>query len=191
MIVLNKPVLLDKLIRDPKTGNVKNMGQSTIDYIDIIYHDYPTSKQYFCNIQNLPGIIMLFENEEYIENMPITSNLGKQKLLNMMGTDQEKWLQNRMPKIKTDTLEDHPYGPGTMLHNMLKKVGIKTTPDCSCLKKAIEMNKNGYAWCENNIETILKWLKEESQKRKLPFVEFAAKLLVQRAIKKSKKHYET
>lgn len=188
MIPLNKPATLDKLIQDPKTGSIKHMGQHTIDYIDVIYHDYPTSKQYFCNIQNIPGIVMLFEGDQYIHNMPITSDQGKRKLLELMGYDQEAWLKNRMPKFKADKLEDDPHGPGTILHNMLKKIGIKTTPNCSCLQRAIEMNKKGPEWCEQNLDTILGWLKEESAKRKLPFIELAAKLLVQRAIKQSKKY---
>jgi hypothetical protein len=34
---------------------------------------------------------------------------------------------------------------------------------------------------------IVGWLKEEATKRKLPFVDFAGKLLIQRAIKLSRK----
>jgi hypothetical protein len=35
--------------------------------------------------------------------------------------------------------------------------------------------------------TILKWLKEESAKRNLPFVETVAKIMVSRAIKTSRR----
>jgi hypothetical protein len=48
------------------------------------------------------------------------------------------------------------------------------------------MNRNGVDWCEQNISTIVGWLKEESAKRKIPFVESLAILVVKRAIRKSK-----
>jgi hypothetical protein len=86
------------------------------------------------------------------------------------------------------TLEDYPNGPGTILSKMLAKVGIKSTPNCSCRRRAMEMNTRGPDWCAENIDTIVGWLREESEKRKLPFVDFAGKLLIQRAIKISKKN---
>lgn len=49
------------------------------------------------------------------------------------------------------------------------------------------MNTRGPDWCAENIDTIVGWLREESEKRKLPFVDFAGKLLIQRAIKMSRK----
>ncbi len=48
------------------------------------------------------------------------------------------------------------------------------------------MNRNGIDWCEQNISTIVGWLKEESAKRKIPFVESLASLVVKRAIRTSK-----
>ena len=49
------------------------------------------------------------------------------------------------------------------------------------------MNTNGPDWCEENLGTILDWLNEESKKRNLPFVRTVAKLMVQRAINKSRR----
>lgn len=77
-------------------------------------------------------------------------------------------------------------GPGTELKKLLGKIGIKASPSCSCNSRANLMDKNGIEWCENNIDTIIGWLKEEATKRKLPFVDFAARLLVKRAIKNAK-----
>lgn len=37
-------------------------------------------------------------------------------------------------------------------------------------------------WCAANLETIVGWLREEAEKRKLPFIDAAARLLVRRAI---------
>lgn len=85
-------------------------------------------------------------------------------------------------------LEDNPNGPGTILHKMLGKIGIHSTPNCSCRRRAIEMNERGPNWCEENIDIIVGWLREEATKRKLPFIDFAGKLLIQRAIKISKKN---
>jgi hypothetical protein len=49
------------------------------------------------------------------------------------------------------------------------------------------MNEKGPDWCDQNMDTILSWLKEESTKRKLPFIESVARLVVQRAIKTSRR----
>lgn len=85
-------------------------------------------------------------------------------------------------------LEDFPDGPGTILSKMLSKIGIHSTPNCSCRRRAMEMNTKGPEWCAENIDMIVGWLREESEKRKLPFVDFAGRLLIQRAIKISKKN---
>lgn len=91
------------------------------------------------------------------------------------------------PSAPPQTLEDFPNGPGTILSKMLSKIGIHSTPNCSCRRRAMEMNTRGPDWCAENMDTIVGWLREESEKRKLPFVDFAGKLLIQRAIKVSRK----
>jgi hypothetical protein len=88
-------------------------------------------------------------------------------------------------KISTNTTSNG--GAGTELKKLLKKVGITASPTCSCNAKARTMDENGIEWCENNINTIVNWLKEEATKRKLPFVEIAGRLLVKRAIRNAKK----
>ena len=42
-------------------------------------------------------------------------------------------------------------------------------------------------WCLRNIDTILGWLKEESAKRKMPFIPFAAEQAVKLAIRRAQK----
>ena len=93
-----------------------------------------------------------------------------------------------VPMAPPQTLEDFPNGPGTILSKMLSKIGIHSTPNCSCRRRAMEMNTRGPDWCSQNIDMIVGWLREESEKRKLPFVDFAGKLLIQRAIKVSRKN---
>jgi len=93
-----------------------------------------------------------------------------------------------VPQPPPETLDDHPNGPGTILSKMLEKLGIKSSANCSCKRKAMEMNKKGVEWCSNNVPTIVEWLREEATKRKLPFIDFAGKMLIQRAIKVAKKN---
>jgi hypothetical protein len=99
------------------------------------------------------------------------------------------------PLIATPTIVEKPiedkisntHGAGTELKKLLGKIGIKSSPTCSCNKRAALMDANGTEWCENNIDTIVGWLKEEATKRKLPFVEYAAKLIIKRAVSNAKK----
>jgi hypothetical protein len=49
------------------------------------------------------------------------------------------------------------------------------------------MNERGVDWCETNLPVILSWLKEESEKRHLPFIETIASMIVKRAIKTSRR----
>lgn len=79
-------------------------------------------------------------------------------------------------------LIDPPSGPGTELKKLLMLIGIKATPNCTCNQRAKAMDERGCDWCEENIETICDWLKEEADKRGLLFLRSAAKLMVRRAI---------
>lgn len=76
-----------------------------------------------------------------------------------------------------------PEGPGTELKRLLAKVGIVATHDCPCNEHAREMNRRGAEWCIENIDTIVGWLSEEAQRRKMPFVAAAARWLVKMAIR--------
>jgi hypothetical protein len=49
------------------------------------------------------------------------------------------------------------------------------------------MNAKGNEWCSQNVDTIVGWLREEAQRRGLPFVDMIGKILINRAIKKSTK----
>ena len=74
-------------------------------------------------------------------------------------------------------------GPGTELKKLLKLINITATPNCSCNARARTMDANGCDWCEENIDTIVGWLREEATKRGLPFLDAAGRLLVKRAIR--------
>lgn len=76
---------------------------------------------------------------------------------------------------------------GTELKKLLSKIGIVAKPNCSCNGRAALMDQQGIEWCENNIDTIVGWLKEEANNRKLPFIDSIGKLLVRKAISNVKK----
>jgi len=93
-----------------------------------------------------------------------------------------KYRGPKAAKPSPPKVESH--GPGTELKSLMKKVGIVSSPTCSCNARARKMDEMGIEWCESEdgMKTILGWLREESEKRGLPFVEFGAKVLVKRAI---------
>lgn len=82
-------------------------------------------------------------------------------------------------------------GVGSELKTILRYMNIKSTPNCSCNKKAKIMNIKGIEWCKENKNLIVDWLQEEAEKRKLPFIRYGAKkildLAIYRAEKKQKK----
>jgi len=78
-------------------------------------------------------------------------------------------------------------GPGTALKRLISTIGITATPNCSCNARAAEMDALGCDWCESNIDTIVGWLREEAEKRGLPFLDIAGRLLVKRAIRNARK----
>jgi hypothetical protein len=73
-------------------------------------------------------------------------------------------------------------GPGTELKKLLGRIGITATPTCSCNKKAAVMDHHGCQWCLDNIEMLVGWLREEAEKRALPFLDLAGRLLIRRAV---------
>ena len=75
---------------------------------------------------------------------------------------------------------------GTALKKLLARIGITATPDCKCNARAAEMDARGCRWCEENIETIVGWLREEATKRRLPFMDAAGMMIVRKAIRSAR-----
>lgn len=170
------PYSLDDKIIHPKP--------LVLEALNIVYVDNPKSRIYYAKIEHIPENFYLFIDDEYdSQNGNISRNIAEQRLLFALGDNPASILRQLFPK----TLEEHPNGPGTILSKMIKSVGIKITNGCSCKKHAIMMNEQGNDWCENNINTIVGWLKEEASKRNLPFIDRLAKIIVQKAISKSRK----
>lgn len=105
------------------------------------------------------------------------------KLLNIKQKDPNKPLTDR--DVEENYLGE---GVGTELKLLLSRyLGIRTSAGCKCNQHAQEMNQKGVQWCESNKETILRWLQEESKKKKLPFIRTAAFSLISIAIYKYKR----
>jgi hypothetical protein len=182
-MILNNPITINPPPQTDNTGKVVNPPQIQLSVLDVTYHDNPINNILSATIRNIPGHIVLLQGDTYILAGDYTQSFIENKLRSELGEDPAKKLRSMFPK----TLEEDPDGPGTILTGMISSIGIKSTSNCSCRKHAIEMNTLGNDWCEENIGTVLGWLKEESTKRNLPFVEMVAKLMVQRAIKTSRR----
>lgn len=78
-------------------------------------------------------------------------------------------------------------GPGTELKRLLGKLGIHASSTCSCNARARQMDAMGCEWCEQHIDTVVGWLRDEAGKRKVPFLDVVGKVLVRRAISNARK----
>tara|TARA_B100001778_G_C18527521_1_gene601950 strand:+ start:403 stop:996 length:594 start_codon:yes stop_codon:yes gene_type:complete len=186
---LNKSITLQKPPEtDPKGKRVEHPSFTT-DSVSPIYNIHTKSRYitvYFEPMDDgnrIEGTLVLVNSDEYSEEGDYSPNDLDIKLLAHLGEDPQRALQDLFPK----TVEQDPDGPGAILTNMIKSIGIVSSSSCSCRRHAIEMNEKGSDWCEENMSTILSWLKDESKKRNLPFVEAVAKMIVNRAINKSRK----
>lgn len=174
-------------IQPPKFTNNENRIVTPepliISELLITYIDSPYQKLVNAQILNFPMPLKLWYGNEYDSIGDWTQVQAEQRVISLLGDKPERILRLLFPP----TLEDQPNGPGSILSKMLNKIGIKSTPNCACKRHAINMNINGSDWCERNIDTIVGWLKVEAQNRKLPFFELPAKMLILRAIFKSRK----
>tara|TARA_B100000085_G_scaffold251172_1_gene248002 strand:- start:440 stop:1024 length:585 start_codon:yes stop_codon:yes gene_type:complete len=185
MIRLNNPVTIQRpAYTDQRTNQVVTPEPFQVQDLVVVFYDQESNSNLGAQIQGFPTNVTLYFGEDY-KNLGDNRSLSglKAKLLEILGDDPQKFLQNLFPA----TLESVPNGPGSILSGMISAMGIKSTPNCSCRRHAIEMNTNGPEWCEENMGTILNWLQEESTKRKLPFIRSVAKLMVQRAINRSRR----
>lgn len=154
-----------------------------LSFLNVTYMDNPTEKTLYAMIAHIPARILLAKGDDYISIGDYTHEQLENLLKKQLGEDIAVKLRSLFPK----TLEENPNGPGSILAGMFSLLGIKSSPTCSCKRHAIEMNDRGNDWCENNMDTIISWLKEESKKRNLPFIESVAKMIVKKAINKSRK----
>lgn len=106
----------------------------------------------------------------------------------LVDVDHPAYPRQPKPGFATTPPEPPPtHGPGTELKKLLKKVGITASPNCSCNARAKTMDQWGCDKCEERIDEIVGWLREEATKRRLPFFDLAGRMLVRRAIKMARK----
>jgi hypothetical protein len=180
---LNAPITLTPPPYTDHTNKVVTPESIVLSELDTTYNDNPLSKTVTVTIKGVPTPIVLLQGPSYDAAGDYTQAEIEQVLKGYLGDNPQATLQGLFPK----TLEQDPNGPGTILTGMISALGIKSSSTCSCRRHALEMNEKGPDWCEQNMETIVGWLKEESTKRGLPFVEAVGKMMVNRAIAKSRK----
>lgn len=76
---------------------------------------------------------------------------------------------------------------GCHLKKLLGRLHIKPRPGCRCDAIAAELDRRGPDWCQDNIAWIVAGMRDEANKRGLPFVEIAARLLISRAIRNARR----
>lgn len=186
---LNQTIILKPSpYTDVKTGEIVAPPSIVLKEPNFVFQEISAANVILAKTDFLPFHIVLYRGQDYKDlNNNWTKQQLENKLLEILGDDPQAYLQSLMPK----TLESHPYGTGTILSNMLSMIGIKSAPNCSCKQRAIIMNEKGPDWCEENLDTIIGWLKEEAGKRKLPFIETVARMLVNRSISMAKKSLQT
>lgn len=79
---------------------------------------------------------------------------------------------------------------GFHLSNLLEMFSFTKVHSCKCKPRAKYLDSVGADWCEQNIETIVNWLKEEASARGLPFVSTVGRMLVRRAISNARREAE-
>lgn len=183
-MIINKKITLKRYpYTDSRSKKIIHPEPLILENLEISFEDRPKQKMILAKIEGIPSPLILYHGKEYDNLGDWTKKQLEEKITNLLGDDPETVLQKYFPK----TLESHPNGPGTLLSSTLASFGITSSPTCSCKQRAVLMNENGPEWCEENFDTIIGWLKEEATKRKLPFIETAARLLLRRAINKSKR----
>jgi hypothetical protein len=180
---LDAPITLNPPPYTDNNNKVIHPDPIVLNELIVTYSDTPARKVLAANIENVPSTIYLFTGQQYDIMGDWTQAQAEAALKSRLGDNIQAGLQALFPK----TLEQNPNGPGSILTGMISTLGIKSSSSCSCRRHALEMNEKGPDWCDQNMETILSWLKEESQKRGLPYVEMVAKAMVQRAINKSRR----
>lgn len=84
------------------------------------------------------------------------------------------------------------HGPGTELKKLVSWfIWLRDVKDCNtCYDREQQMNQWGPDECRKNITTIVEWLRESAAKHSIPFSETLVKIIINKAIRNSEKHYE-
>lgn len=104
------------------------------------------------------------------------------------GTSHPLYNKEEAEKFLGKPEEPKGFGPGTELKKILKRFGIIAKPNCSCNKRANEMDEWGVELTIQRKDLVLSWLEEEAKKRKLPFFKTVGTMIINQAIKRAKKN---
>ena len=92
------------------------------------------------------------------------------------------------PQVVQAAVICKPCLPGTHLKRLLWRFGISADePGCQCKSRAAAMDRQGCEWVAANVDTVVGWLREEAQRRGLPFIDAAGKMLVREALRRARK----
>lgn len=184
MITFDPPIVITPPPYSDQSGKITQPPDITIGELKVSYTDSPHHKTVQARIDNIPTPISIASGVPAYDELGDWTQLQiEDKLRTILGPNPATYIRSLFPK----TMEEDPNGPGTVLSKMIKSMGIVMSDSCSCRRHAIEMNTKGNDWCEQNMDTIVGWLREEANRRGLPFVDMIGKLMVGRAVKKSRK----
>lgn len=149
----------------PLPGSSGNVNDLVEEWVGVGYFAYCSEP-----VQDIGGGVRIY-NFTVSEPPPCNGNLKK---------------KGEVKEVETRAL---PAGPGTELKKLLKMFGLPDRPGCKCNKRAQLMDKWGVDECSKpeKITEIVGWLREEAEKRRLPFVEWGARVIVKRAIRNARK----
>ena len=164
-------------------GQIINPTPLVLDSLDLVFNDNVKTKTVYAIVIGVPNSILLWSGDQYDNIGDWTQVQAENRLMDLLGDDPAAKLRSLFPK----TLEENPNGAGTVLAKMIKNLGFTISDNCACKRHALEMNENGNDWCVDNLDTIVSWLKEETKNRNIVFIDMVARLMVMRAIKKSRK----
>ena len=105
-----------------------------------------------------------------------------------------KWSTDRARVIKSyghflrQVATSEPHGPGTELKKLISWFYVPDDSKCKCKDRINKMNRWGPDKCEENIDTIMRWLKHSATINSVPYVESAVRVLVWVAIRKARKN---
>lgn len=180
---LNETITINPPPYTDHTGKITHPNQIALNELGLIFMDNVKSKIIQVNIAGIPMPLILWSGNDYDAIGDWTQAQAESKITELLGDNPAVKLRSLFPK----TLEETPNHPGTLLSKMIKSLGFVMSDSCSCKRHALEMNEKGNDWCFENIDTIVGWLREEAHRRNLPFIDTIGKLMVNRAIKKSRK----
>jgi hypothetical protein len=183
MKLLKNQIIIQPPPFSNEKGQISYPDPIILEDIFPVYIDNTFDKFVRAQIYKLPVFLTLWQGEEYEKLGDWTTAQAEAKILEILGDNPASVIRSLYPK----TLEENPNHPGTILSKMIKSIGIQMSDSCSCKYHALEMNDRGNDWCESNINTIVGWLRNEAKSRNIPFIDAIGKLLVGRAIKKSRK----